>query len=320
MSRKLSVIVPNLTPLHIEAIRKAAVRNDCIVRFMDTTQEDRLFLYESEIIFGHLPEVAKNAVKLQWMCTPFAGVDQFTARDAFANPAAVLTNSSGAYGVTIAEHTVMLLLEILRRDPEYRKILAEKEWKRNLPIRSILGSRITFLGTGDIGKETVKRLKAFSPAAVTGINRSGRNPENLFSSIATTDRIPEIFPETDILVISLPGTKDTFHLVGKEELRYLPDSAVIINVGRGSVIDQAALSSELLSGRLFAGLDVFEKEPIPPEDPLWNLPNLVITPHTAGNMTLPYTVNRIVEMFTEDLDNYCAGRPLAHLVDTGKGY
>ena len=129
-----------------------------------------------------------------------------------------------------------------------------------------------------------------------------------------------MLPDTDVLVISLPVTKDTFHMISEKQLKKLPDEAVIINVGRGSVIDQAALEKELRSGRLHAGLDVFETEPIPAGSSLWHCPRLLITPHVAGDMTLPYTLQRVVELFLEDFENYCAGRPLARLVDRSAGY
>ena len=187
-------------------------------------------------------------------------------------------------------------------------------------VRSIKDARITLLGTGNIGLETARRLKAFLPASVTGVNRSGMNPDNCFDRILTQDQWEEVLPETDVLIISLPGTKEAFHMVGEKQLAQLPDGAVIINVGRGSVIDQEALIRELKNGRLHAGLDVFEKEPLAGDDPVWDLPNLLITPHTAGNMTLEHTVNRIVEMFVEDLDRYCAGGTPVRLVDRNRGY
>ena len=192
--------------------------------------------------------------------------------------------------------------------------------RRDLLIRSIKDSRITLLGTGDIGLETARRLKAFLPACINGVNRSGQNPDNCFDRILTQDAWEQILPETDVLIISLPGTKESFHMVGERQLSLLPDGAVIINVGRGSVIDQEALIRELKSGRLQAGLDVFEKEPLEKDNPVWELPNLLITPHTAGNMTLAHTVNRIVEMFLEDLDAYCAGQTPKRLIDRTRGY
>ena len=123
-----------------------------------------------------------------------------------------------------------------------------------------------------------------------------------------------------MLVISLPGTKETFHMLDDRRLALLPDGALVINVGRGPVIDQKALEKELRAGRLRAALDVFETEPLPADDSLWDCPNLLMAPHVAGNMTLPYTRDRIVELFLEDFENYCAGRPLARQVDLKRGY
>ena len=317
--RKRAAVLQELTEAQRERIRAAAEGHGFEIRFFSTAEEDPAYLNEAEVLFGHLPQTAKTAKGLKWICTPFAGVDQFLTENAFANPEAALTNSSGAYGVTIAEHTVMLLLNILRRQPEYRRLVDAHEWRRDLTVRSVKGSRITLLGTGDIGQETARRLKAFAPAGLTGVNRSGRDPGG-FDRIVTANEWEKVLPETDVLIISLPGTKEAFHMVGAKQLALLPDGAVIINVGRGTVIDQEALIRELKSGRLSAGLDVFEKEPLAKDDPVWDTPNLLITPHTAGNMTLAHTVEKTVEQFLEDLENYCAGRPLKHLVDRTKGY
>lgn len=319
MQRKMAAVVRELTAAQTERIRAAAEEHGFEVRFLSTPKEDPDFLNSAEVVFGHLVKTAKINSLLKWLCTPYAGVDQFLTEDAFANPDALLTNSSGAYGVTIAEHVVMMLLDILRRQPDYRRIVQAREWTRDLTVRSIRDSRIMLLGTGDIGQETVRRLKAFDPAGLTGVNRSGRDVPG-FDRILTAETWETALPETDILIISLPGTKEAFHMLGAKQLALLPDGAAVINVGRGSVIDQEALIRELKNGRLFAGLDVFEQEPLEKDDPVWETPNLLITPHTAGNMTLAYTVEKIVEQFLEDLDNYCAGRPLKHLVDRERGY
>lgn len=317
--KKIAAVLQELTDAQREKIRAAAEERGFEIRFFDDPKEDPAYLKEAEILFGHLPQVVKDAPELKWICTPFAGVDQFLAKDAFTNPETLLTNSSGAYGVTIAEHTVMMLLDILRRQPDYRRIVNAREWRRDLTVRSIKGSRITLLGTGDIGQETAARLRAFAPANLVGVNRSGRNPGG-FDRILTAADWETVLPETDVLIISLPGTKEAFHMLGQKQLALLPDGAVIINVGRGSVINQEALMDELRSGRLYAGLDVFEKEPLGKDDPVWETPNLLITPHTAGNMTLKHTVEKTVEQFLEDFGNYCEGKPLKHLVDRERGY
>ena len=320
MKRKLIVVNDALNENHRALIRVAAEKNGFEALIFDRSAQALPFLADAEIVFGQSRTLAKNSPRLRWLCTPSAGVDQFTAPDTFASPDAVLTNSSGAYGVTIAEHIVMVALEMLRRQLDYSAIVSRREWVRELPVRSIKGSRITLLGTGDIGQETAVRLRAFGPACLLGVNRSGKNPQELFDRVIPQEQLDTALPETDILVISLPGTKETYHMLDARRLRLLPDQALVINVGRGSVIDQKALENELRAGRLCAALDVFEQEPLPADDPLWDCPNLLIMPHVAGNMTLPYTKDRIVALFLEDFENYCAGRPLKRMVDLEKGY
>lgn len=320
MSRSLVVVLPDLTKEHISRIQQVAEQHGFECRFFDRSAESLPSLADAEVILGGSPFLSRNAQNLRWICSPSAGINQFMPADAFANTGAVLTNSSGAYGVTISEHIIMLLLELLRRQMEYQPHIARHEWFRRLPVRSIYDSRIALLGTGDIGQETLLRLKGFAPEQVTGVNRSGRNPGGVFDRVIRSTDLDKLLPETDILIISVPGTPDTHHMIGPEQLALLPDHAVIINVGRGSVIDQAALEQELRKGRLYAGLDVFETEPIPEDSSIWDCPRLIITPHVAGDTTLPHTLDRIVDLFLEDFENYCAGRPLLRSADRGKGY
>ncbi len=320
MRRKLIVVFPVLENHHRVAIRTAAEDHGFDVFFFDRDQDAVPFVSDAEIIFAHSPFLAGKAPVLRWMCTPFAGVDQFQDQKIFAAPDVLLSNSSGAYGLTIAEHIVMVILETLRRAPDYQSIVSRREWFRDLPVRSIKGSRITFLGTGDIGRESALRLKAFIPDRMIGVNRSGLSPSGLFDRVVSQSDLDLVLPETDILIISLPGTPATAGLISAHRLSLLPDRALIVNVGRGSVLDQDALISELWSNRLCAALDVFEHEPLSPEDPVWSCPNLLITPHIAGNTTLPYTRDRIIDLFLEDFENYCSGRPLLRQVDLNRGY
>ena len=320
MSRKLVVAIAALEESHRARIAAFAEARGFEALFFDSDAAALPALADAEIVFGQSAALAKNAPALRWLCTPSAGVNQFAGADAFASPDAVLTNSSGAYGVTIAEHVVMVTLEMLRRQPEYNAIVSRREWKRDLPVRSIKDSRITLLGTGDIGQECALRLRAFGPQSLTGVNRGGRNPQALFDRIVPQDQLDGILPQTDILIISLPGTAETFHMLDARRLGLLPKGALVVNVGRGTVIEQKALEKELRAGRLRAALDVFEQEPVPADDTLWDCHNLLMAPHVAGNMTLPYTKERIVALFLEDFDNYCAGKPLKRQVDLKKGY
>ena len=313
MKKELVVVNPALEEKHRVLIRRAAEKHGYSVRFFAEAESALPALREAEIVFGQSALLARNSPELRWLCSPSAGTDQFS-KEMFASPDARLSNSSGAYGVTISEHVIMTALEMLRRQPEYSRIVENREWRRDLAVRSLFGSRITLLGTGDIGRETAARLRAFRPAVLTGINRSGKNPAGLFDRILSPRELADVLPETDLLIISLPATAETEKMIAAAGLALLPDGALIINVGRGSVIEQQALEKELRAGRLFAALDVFEKEPLPKEDSLWTCPNLLITPHVAGNMTLPYTKDRIVDLFLEDFENYCAGKPLLRQV------
>lgn len=327
MGRKLVTAVKELTDQQKRQIAEEAERLGFTAEIFDIDNsalrpEEIVFdaAKDAEVIFSTFAALGGAAADLKWFCTPYAGVEEFTAPDVFLSEDAVLTNSSGAYGVTISEHVVMVTLEILRREPEYRNYVSQKKWVRKLPIRSIHGSRILLLGTGNIGCEIARRFRNFEPACITGMNTRGANPDGLFDRVFPIDQLDEHLKEADIVAMSLPGTGRTRHILNKERLSALADGTVIVNVGRGKCIDEKALEAELRSGRLYAALDVFETEPIPEDSTLWDCPNLRITPHVSGDLTLPYTRNRVVEMFLENLSHYVKGEPMERLVDPGKGY
>ncbi len=319
--KKLVAYTQNLIDGHRAAIRSTAGAHGYEAVFCDSLDAALAQAPDAEILFSHDAALLPVARSLKWMCVSFAGVEPFLDPSAYASPGAILTNSSGAYGVTIAEHIVMVAIAMMRRQPEYDRILARREWRRDLVIRSIRGSRITLLGTGDIGRETAMRLRAFAPESITGVNRSGRDAGPLFDRTLPVSELDDVLPETDLLVMSLPGTPATNGLMDRRRLALLPKDAFLVNVGRGNAVDEAALVELMQGGHLGgAALDVFSVEPLPKDHPLWDCPRVLITSHTAGNMTLGYTVDRIVEMFLEDFENYCAGRPMAHMVDRALGY
>ena len=321
MERELAVIVSQLTDDQKTQIKKAADAHGFALSFFPDAASAAPHLQHTEVILSSSAEPAGCAPALKWFCATSAGVDAFTKPGVFASPFAMLTNSSGAYGVTIAEHIIMVTLEMMRKRTEYLKVTAQRRWERDLPIHAIHGSRVTLLGTGNIGQEAALRLRAFSPASLTGVNLRGANPGNLFDRIRTVDQLDTVLPETDLLIMSLPGTAKSAGLLGEKQLALLPNGAFLVNVGRGSAVCESALEAELRSGRLGgAALDVIETEPLPAESSLWDCPGLLITPHCSGNMTLPWTVRRIVELFLEDFENYCSGRPLLRRVNLEAGY
>ena len=323
MSRDICVYLEFLTPPHKAQIEKAARETGFSVHFFDLDQfeEARACLQHCEVLYAHDLALLKAApASLQWYCCSFAGVDIYCKDPSvFANPQCLLTNSSG-YGVTIAEHVVMVTLMLLRRMPEYEAVVRQHSWSRQLPIRSIRDNEFTILGTGNIGTNVAQRLRGMGAAKITGLSRSGR-PSADFDRVLPISRLDEVLPETKILVMALPSTPETENILSRERIALLPPEAYVINVGRGTALDQDALTEALNSRRLAgAALDVMVPEPLPPDHPLWNARNLILTPHVSGNMTLGYTCDVNVEMFCRDLANYAAGRPLVNLVDRTLGY
>ena len=320
MSRIICVVNEFITDAHRRQIDAAAEKHGFSVRYYQTKADASGHLADCEVLFGHWRSLLKEAPMLKWYCCSYAGVDPY--QPPFRFPEGVLlTNSSGAYGVTISEHIMMVTLMLQRRMLDYAQIVRDRGWTNALPVRSIQGSRLTLLGTGDIGTTFAQRAKALCPASVTGVNRSGRVPDPVYDRVMPMAELDRVLPETDILVMSLPSTPETVGILSRERLALLPESAILVNVGRGSAIDQDALMDALNAGRLAgAALDVMTPEPLPADHPLWTTKNLLITPHVAGNMTLGYTCNKTVSMFCDDLENYAEGRPLKHLVDLKRGY
>lgn len=322
MAKKIGVIIDFLTDEYAKKINAAAASHGYETVYFDSSRAAVGNVDECEIIYGHPSQkVIASAKNLKWFACCWAGVDHFCKDEIYCNPDCLLTNASGAYGTTIAEHITMTALMLLRRQMEYTEIIRAGGWSvLDGGIRSLHGARITMLGTGDIGTEFARRARAFHPKALIGVSRSGReNPD--FDAVCSVDQLDTLLPETDLLVMALPSTPDTVGILSRERLALLPDTAYVINVGRGTAIDQDALCDALNAGHLAgASLDVVVPEPLPADHPLRSAKNLLLTPHVAGNMTLGYTCELNVQIFCDNLDRYVNGQALTHLVDRKKGY
>ena len=319
--RKLAVCVTFMNEKYRRQIDAAAEAAGFVVHYSDTQAALTPHIGDYEVLFGHpVPALLRQAAQLQWLCSDHAGVDRYLDDAAWPHSECILSNSSGAYGATISEHILMVLLMLLRRMPEYQADLERRQWTYYAPIRSVIGSHIVVLGTGDIGSNTARRLKALG-ASVTGVCRSGRSDEPAFDHVVPTAELDSVLPSADVLVMALPATPETVGILSRERLALLPEHAYVINVGRGSAVDQEALEEALRAGRLAgAALDVMMPEPLPAGHSLWDCPRLIITPHVSGNASLGLTCDINVDMFCADLARYAAGKPLGNLVDRGRGY
>ena len=324
MSRDICVFQEFLTPAHKAQITAAADAAGFVPHFftLDQRAEAEACLQHCEVLYAHdVPMLRAAPETLKWYCCSFAGVDPYCKDDGiFKNPACILTNSN-VYGVTIAEHVVMVTLMLLRRMPEYEAVVRRRGWSNQLPIRSIRDNEFTILGTGNIGNHVAARMRGMGAAKLIGLSRSGRAQEGIYDEVYPISELDEVLKRTQILVMALPGTAETIRILNRARIALLPPDAYIINVGRGTAVDQAALKEALDGGRLAgAALDVMDPEPLPAEDPLWDTKNLILTPHVSGNMTLGYTCDENVRLFCEDLQNYAAGKPLNGYVDRKRGY
>ena len=325
MSRDICIFQDFLTDGYKARITAAAEAAGMVPHFFtcDQFEEAKECLQHCEVLYAQSPELLRAApATLKWYCASSAGVDVYCKDDGiFANPDCLLTNSN-SYGVTIAEYVVMVTLLLLRRMPEYAEPLRNHQWAPPRAIRSIRDSEITVLGAGNIGTNVALRMKGMGAAKVIGLSRSGKaREEGVYDEMYPISALDEVLPKTKILVMALPGTTETIGILSRERIALLPPDAIVINVGRGSAIDQPALVEALNEERIAgAALDVMVPEPLPADDPLWNAKNLVLTPHTSGNLTLGYTCENNVDLFCTDIANYAAGRPLAQLVDRKRGY
>ena len=318
---KILVINNQLEQKHLAYIKTTADSLGATVHFYTSDADIPQSDYDADIIYGFAPSIVKTSKTLKWLCVPWAGVDSLMAPDYFANEDCLLTNSAGAYGVSIAEHMIATSLVMMRRLDEFMEETRNGQWLKPRPQKSLKDCRITVLGTGDIGTTFAKRAAAFEPACIVGVCRSGKSSEAVYNKVLPVSELDSILPQTDLLAMSLPSTPETKGILSRERMSLLPEGAYIVNVGRGSAIDEDALADNLESGHIAAAaLDVFQTEPLPSTSRFWKTKNLLITPHVAGNMTLAHTRNKNVQMFIEDLHNFAAGKPLHYLVDRKLGY
>lgn len=192
-----------------------------------------------------------------------------------------LTNSKGAVEDATAEHCLALILASLRQLPLTGEQQRNRSWVRTW-TSSLHGSRVLVLGTGGVGSAIINRILPFNPASLVAYARTARATSN-GTEVRSLDQLAAGLPEADVVVIALPHSKETEKLVNQSFLSQMKDGALLVNVGRGPIVDTEALMSELTSGRLHAALDVTDPEPLPEDHPLWDAPNCIITPHMAGD-------------------------------------
>lgn len=282
--------------------------------------DERLYA-EAEIICGWNGKAEELALApgsaLKWVQTWGAGVEKLPLRT-IKERGIWLTNASGVHAYPISESVFAMLLAFTRRLHRAVRNQSERKWEAATDQTEAHGRTIAVLGVGEIGKEVAKIAKAFG-MTVLGVRRSGE-PEMYVDRMTTFEGLAGVLAESDYIVNCLPLTEETRHVIDEARFRAMKPNAFYINIGRGGTTDTAALVEALRDGRIAgAGLDVFEQEPLPPDHPLWEMDNVILTPHHTG-LTAEYN-RRVVDIIVANLAAYREGRkPAVNLIPENRMY
>ncbi len=258
----------------------------------------------------------KKMKHLKWIQISSIGIDQ-APLEYVIEKGIKITNNRGGYSIPMGEWIVLKTLEIYKQSYSLYENQKDKKWRINRDVLEIYGKTIGFLGTGSIAAEAAKRFSGFG-VNVIGLNSYGRGMEN-FDYCMPKDRIDEFVGLCDVLVISLPYTKYTHHIVDENLMAKMKDNCALINISRGSIIDEKALIRALEEGKFMGvALDVFEQEPLEEDSPLWEMPRVIVTPHNSWMSQMRN--ERRFNMIIENLRRYSNGEELINEVDPKKGY
>jgi len=244
------------------------------------------------------------------------GIDQVPKHDV-EEIGITVCNNRGGYSIAIGEWIVLKALELMKNSKKLYRQQENKQWCMDTSLFEIYKKKIVFLGTGSIATEAAKRFQGFG-AEIIGLNTRGRDVEYFDKCFAMSD-MEMILPEGDIVIVSLPYTKETHHLLDKKALGYLKKSAYLINIARGNIIDENEMITCLKNGLIKgAALDVFEEEPLPKKNMLWDLDNVIITPHNCWISEMRN--ERRFDGIYSNLEHYIHDKDLDNVVDMKRGY
>ncbi len=255
--------------------------------------------------------LARDGAHLRWVHFRRVGIGASIVSLFQTHPHIQLTNGSGASGIAVAEHALALLLALLKRLPELGERQREHRWAHEFSAAELHGHTACIVGLGDVGLSLARILRPCG-VRLLGVRRR-REPVAEVDETYVVEELGDVLERCSILILAPTLNPSTQHLVGAEQLARLPRGALVINVGRGAVVDEAALIAALRDGHIGgAGLDVVEEEPLAPESPLWDMPNVMVTPHSAAHTEA--TDDRAVELFLENLERLRRGQVLRSLM------
>ena len=289
-------------------------------RAPEKEEEFLAMLAEAEVLYdfprGHVGDLTRVAPKLRWVQGSMAGAGEVAKKAGLLETEVVVTTASGVYSGPLAEFVLMAMLQHTKNLDRLRREKAERTW-RPAHTDTLEGKTLCIVGMGNIGRAVAERARPFG-MRIVGVKRTVREDDPAWQhadELHATERLNEALSEADHVAVTLPGTPETRHLVGSEAIGAMKQGAYFVNIGRGAAVDEGALVEALRYGHLSgAALDVFEVEPLPQESALWELPNVVVSPHSTDN--LPGLTNKLqTDLFCENLRRYLEGEPLLNVLD-----
>ncbi len=330
------VIHPLVQAARLEAIAAAAGAVE-VVNAADEAAA-RAAIVDADAFFGKItPPLLAAARRLRWIQSPTASLEHYMFPELVAHPA-LLTNMRGIYGDIIAEHVLGVMLAFTRHLNTYIRNQALARWEpvggeearasfaagpgvTNAIDRAhrVLGDlTLGIVGLGQIGREIARRASAFE-MRIVAVDPLVRGPLDGVTAIWPAEQLDELLGQSDFVVIAAPHTPQTDQWFRRRQLQAMKSSAVLINVGRGAIVNLDDLVAAIAAGEIGgAGLDVFEIEPLPPDHPLWKFPNVILTPHVAGQAAR--IAPRHLGVLLENLRRFTAGQPLANVVDKSRWF
>jgi len=297
-----------------ESPRLVEAAGEVELRFVGSLDEVADVLDKVEAVIGRVPpDVLVKAPRLRWVHSPSAGVDADLSPEMLASPV-VLTSSAGNGGISLAEHSMLLMLMLSRDVPRWMRAQAEHRWD-HYRHGELAGRTVGIYGLGNSGLDLALKAKAFH-MRVLGVRRRPEQPSPNVDELCELD---QLLAESDCVVVTAPRTPSTLGVFDRHAFVRMKPTAYFICISRGGIADDDALLEALRSGQIAgAGLDAHGVEPLPPESPFWSLPNVVVTPHNGA--TSDGTLRRSQEIVAENVRRFVAGDVLRSVVDKSAGY
>ena len=296
----MKVVLTKAQKFHDDIREKIAALGYEIIDHGAESEEFSKEEYECDVLVGLSPFLASSVDKfknLKFFQATSAGYDTIPVEE-LREKGIIFCNARDVYSVPIAEFTLMRILEIYKKSAMYIKQQMNHEWKREFRLQELTDKKAAVLGTGSIGMQIAKRLKAFD-AVTTGFNRSGSNAD-YFDAVYKIDEFEKMAGEFDIIIVALPLNNESVHIISRGILEKMHNKSILINIGRGQSVDTGALLDVLKEGRILgAALDVFEEEPLDENSGLWDLDNLLISPHICSGSN--YMNKRIYDLVYANL-------------------